>query len=46
MAKLSQIVKTQGKPKFAVRHRNRCNRCGDDNPRGAAPVRRDGTRRV
>jgi small subunit ribosomal protein S14 len=32
MAKLSQIVKTQAKPKFAVRHRNRCNRCG--RPRG------------
>jgi small subunit ribosomal protein S14 len=32
MAKLSQIVKTQGKPKFAVRHRNRCKRCG--RPRG------------
>ena len=28
MAKLSQMVKTQEKPKFAVRHRNRCKRCG------------------
>ena len=32
MAKLSQIVKTQEKPKFSVRHRNRCQRCG--RPRG------------
>ena len=32
MAKLSQMVKTQEKPKFAVRHRNRCKRCG--RPRG------------
>jgi len=32
MAKLSQIVKTNSKPKFTVRHRNRCKRCG--RPRG------------
>ena len=28
MARLALIVKTQEKPKFKVRHRNRCNRCG------------------
>ena len=28
MAKLSQIVKAQAKPKFSTRHRNRCKRCG------------------
>jgi len=28
MAKLSSMVKTQQKPKFSVRHRNRCKRCG------------------
>ena len=32
MAKLSSMVKTQQKPKFSVRHRNRCLRCG--RPRG------------
>lgn len=28
MAKVSKIVKSQRKPKFAVQHRNRCKRCG------------------
>lgn len=28
MAKKSQIAKTRKKPKFEVRRRNRCNRCG------------------
>ncbi len=32
MAKLSSMVKNHQKPKFAVRHRNRCQRCG--RPRG------------
>ena len=32
MAKLSSMVKNRLKPKFAVRHRNRCQRCG--RPRG------------
>ena len=32
MAKLSSMVKNRQKPKFAVRHRNRCQRCG--RPRG------------
>ncbi|MCD5412928.1 MAG: type Z 30S ribosomal protein S14 [Dehalococcoidia bacterium] len=28
MAKISQIVKSQKTPKYAVRHRNRCRLCG------------------
>jgi Ribosomal protein S14 len=28
LAKTSMIVKSQRKPKFAVRHHNRCQRCG------------------
>jgi small subunit ribosomal protein S14 len=32
VAKKSSIEKWKRKPKFAVRHRNRCNRCG--RPRG------------
>lgn len=32
MAKKSQIAKSKKKPKFEVRQRNRCNRCG--RPRG------------
>ena len=32
MARLSMIAKTVQKPKFRVRHRNRCKRCG--RPRG------------
>ena len=32
MAKVSQIIKSQRKPKFPVQHRNRCKRCG--RPRG------------
>jgi small subunit ribosomal protein S14 len=32
VARKSQIVKLHSKPKFAVRHRNRCLRCG--RPRG------------
>jgi small subunit ribosomal protein S14 len=28
MAKLSSIVKSQSKPKFKVRQKNRCRRCG------------------
>ncbi len=28
MAKTSQIVKSMRKPKYAVRHRNRCKLCG------------------
>lgn len=28
MAKTSQIVKSYRKPKFAVRHKNRCRICG------------------
>lgn len=28
MAKKSMIIKSQRKPKFAVQHRNRCQRCG------------------
>ena len=32
MARVSMFVKARSKPKFKVRHRNRCNRCG--RPRG------------
>ena len=32
MATVAQIVKSQRKPKFEVRHRNRCKLCG--RPRG------------
>ena len=32
MARKALIEKNKGKPKFSVRHRNRCNRCG--RPRG------------
>ena len=32
MARLAMIAKTERKPKYAVRHRNRCRRCG--RPRG------------
>ena len=32
MARLAMIAKTLRKPKFAIRHRNRCRRCG--RPRG------------
>ncbi len=32
MATVAQIVKSQSKPKFEVRHRNRCKLCG--RPRG------------
>ncbi len=32
MARLALIVKANKKPKFKVRHRNRCQRCG--RPRG------------
>lgn len=32
MAKTSKIAKSKKKPKFEVRQRNRCNRCG--RPRG------------
>lgn len=32
MARTSQIAKTHRPPKFKVRHRNRCKRCG--RPRG------------
>jgi small subunit ribosomal protein S14 len=32
VARLSMIAKTVQKPKFRVRHRNRCKRCG--RPRG------------
>ncbi|MGQ9559579.1 MAG: type Z 30S ribosomal protein S14 [Candidatus Oleimicrobiaceae bacterium] len=32
MARTSCIAKTKKTPKFAVRHRNRCSRCG--RPRG------------
>ena len=28
MARLASIYKSASKPKFEVRHRNRCNRCG------------------
>jgi small subunit ribosomal protein S14 len=28
VARKSQIAKSQRKPKFGVRHRNRCRRCG------------------
>ncbi len=28
MARLSSIYKSESKPKFEVRHRNRCGRCG------------------
>jgi len=28
MATTAKIVKDQRKPKFAIRHRNRCRRCG------------------
>lgn len=28
MARLGSIVKSQSKPKFKVRHKNRCRRCG------------------
>jgi small subunit ribosomal protein S14 len=28
MATTAKIVKDENKPKFAVRHRNRCKRCG------------------
>lgn len=32
MATTAKIAKSKAKPKFKVRHRNRCNRCG--RPRG------------
>ncbi|MCK6595280.1 MAG: type Z 30S ribosomal protein S14 [Bacteriovoracaceae bacterium] len=28
MARLAQIIKNNKKPKFAVRHKNRCENCG------------------
>jgi small subunit ribosomal protein S14 len=42
MAKKSWIVKSQKEPKFAVRHHNRCQRCG----RSRAYMRKFGVCRI
>jgi small subunit ribosomal protein S14 len=42
MAKKSWIVKSQKEPKFAVRHHNRCYRCG----RSRAYMRKFGVCRI
>ncbi|MBI3978769.1 MAG: type Z 30S ribosomal protein S14 [Chloroflexi bacterium] len=42
MAKTSQIIKSQRKPKFAVQHRNRCKQCG----RPRAYIRKFGLCRI
>lgn len=42
MAKLSDVVKFLRKQKFAVRHRNRCSRCG----RSRAYMRKFGLCRI
>lgn len=42
MARRAQVEKTKGKPKFSVRQRNRCRRCG----RARAYLRRFGICRI